>query len=67
MHLLQKRKAREYLKVSISALQSNRINYYTNKKQESGRIKELLRNKAATIMGILSTKMEKSKMKNYFS
>jgi hypothetical protein len=65
LHLLQKRKSREYLKWSISALQSNRINFYTNKKLENDRIKELLKNKAINLFVIISNKLEKNKKKNY--
>jgi hypothetical protein len=55
------------LKFTLSALQSNRINFYTTKKQESDRIKDLLKNKAATLIAIISSKLEKLKMKNYFT
>lgn len=66
LHLLQKRKSREYLKLSLSALQSNRINFYTNKKLENDRIKELLKSKAINLFSIISNKLEKNKKKNYF-
>lgn len=63
--MLQKRKSREYLKLSLSALQSNRINFYTNKKIENDRIKELLKSKAINLFVIISNKLEKNKKKNY--
>ncbi len=55
------------MKLTLSALQSNRINFYTTKKQESDRIKQLLRTKAVTLTAIIYSKLEKTKMKNYFN
>lgn len=55
------------MKFTLSALQSNRISFYTTKKQENDRIKDLLKNKAVNLIAIISAKLEKSKMKNYFT
>ena len=67
LHLLQKRKCREYLKSGLSALQSNRISFYTTKKQESEKVKDFLKSKAISLMTIIASKIEKTKIKNYFT
>ena len=52
--------------MSLSALQSNRINYYTTKREENAKLKENLKNKATVLINIISTKLEKSKIHSYF-
>ena len=54
------------MKWVFSGLQSNRINFYTTKKDENQKLKENLKSKAASLIGSISSKLDKSKLKAYF-
>lgn len=66
LHLLERRKRRDYLKVSFAALMSNRISFYVSQKQQHEELKNNLKNKASALMAVIQHKLEVRKRKEYF-
>lgn len=65
LHLLQRRKTREYLKWGLSGFQSNRISYYVSQREQAEKTKLNLRQRSAGLICAIYNKISISKKKQY--